>query len=83
MHVQGGSVSNPTCASPTLHTAPLPQIPFIPTLIQDCTKGLTLSHLLHLSMGGGTHMASTVRFIIAAYRACVSGCEGPRLHRGM
>ena len=33
--------------------------------------------------GGGTHMAPTVRFIIAAYRACVSGCEGPRLHRGM
>jgi hypothetical protein len=33
MHVQGGRVSNPTYASPTLHTAPLPQIPFILTLI--------------------------------------------------
>jgi hypothetical protein len=48
MHVQGGRVSNPTYASPTLHTAPLPQIPFILTLIEDCTQGLTLSHLLHL-----------------------------------
>ena len=44
MHVQGGRV----LSSPTLHTAPLPQTPFILTLIQDCTQGLTLSHLLHL-----------------------------------
>ena len=44
MHVQGGRV----LSSPTLHTATLPQIPFILTLIQDCTQGLTLSHLLHL-----------------------------------
>ena len=27
MHVQGGRVSNPTYASPTLHTAPLPARP--------------------------------------------------------
>ena len=32
MHVQGGRVSYPTYASPTLHTAPLRQIPFILTL---------------------------------------------------
>ena len=44
MHVQGGRV----LSNPTLHTAGLPQIPFILTLIQDCTQGLTLSHLLHL-----------------------------------
>ena len=43
----GPHISNPTYASPTLHTAPLPQIPFILTLTQDCTQGLNLSHLLH------------------------------------
>ena len=58
MHVQGGRVSNPTYASPTLHTAPLPQIPFILTLIQDCTQGLTLSHLLHLLQTTTSHTSS-------------------------
>ena len=43
----GPHISNPTYASPTLHTAPLPQIPFILTLTHDCTQGLNLSHLLH------------------------------------
>ena len=58
MHVQGGRVSNPTYASPTLHTAPLPQIPFILTLIQDCIQGLTLSHLLHLRQTTTSHTSS-------------------------
>ena len=58
MHVQVGRVSNPTCASPTLHTAPLPQIPSILTLIQDCTHSLTLSHLLHLRQTTTSHTSS-------------------------
>jgi len=86
MHVQGGRVSNPTCASPTLHTAPLPQIPSILTLIQDCTHSLTLSHLLHLRQTTTSHTSSCHSHRIAhaervEHRSYIGGKPWMEIHR--